>query len=256
MREWIGPLGGLLPMRSMPPGVEAARPARVSSRRALDGSVAAQILPRSMREYAWTLTQADSEDIANLYALYQGVHGIGPFWLYDRLAAGRNMLSPGAATPGLSADLGWSGPSTNPARGLVYADGGPVSSAVVPVLASHTYTGAAEATGSGRVQLEWVDSDEEVLSTSSGEFGTDRRTISGVAPDGAAGARMVLDPETSATFQRPQLTETDGPVEWFAGVGMPRVVVAELGETYQAAWKAQGVYRGDYSVRLVEVGSP
>ena len=256
MLSWIGPLGGLLPMRSMPPGIEASRPARVSRRQALDGSVAAQVLPMSQREYAWTLSHADSDDIRHLYALYQGAHGPGPFWLYDSLAAGRNMLSPSVATPGLTGRLGWNGDVTSPARGLLYVASGSADTDVLPVLAQ-VYTASVEAgTSPAQVQIEWTDANGDAVGSVASESGTGRLAVTGAAPEGAAGVRMVLDPETSATFQRPQLTETDDAVEWFPGVGLPRVVVAELGETYQAAWKAQGVYRADYAVRLVEVGAP
>lgn len=253
---WIGPLGNLMPMRVGPSGVTATRFQATTTDRTIGGGTSVQIGPLGARMFEWPLAWATPDEIANLVALQQGVYGSGPFWWYDPVAVERNMLHPSTATPGLDGIEGWiAGTSTTistPTVGNLVVNGLSAHTSTMPVIPGRTYTGAAEATATSRVTLSWRDASFVEVGTEVGADGTGRRTVSGVAPAGAAGVRLVIELPVSglATLSRMQLTETDAPIGWFPGVGVPQVAILPPEETYRSTRDVTSV---DYSVTLQEV---
>lgn len=141
----------------------------------------------------------------------------------------------------------------------------------VPVIPTRTYTFTANGqavTGSGWfLRLHWVDRNGDTVSADDGTVvpfdavNATRAEVSAAAPTGAAGVLVEVhnvDPNDSvSSITALQLTETDAPVTWYPGMGMPRVSIPGGFDRVLVALR-QLCDEGDdihtVSVALVEVG--
>ncbi|HEX6684034.1 MAG TPA: hypothetical protein VF062_14620 [Candidatus Limnocylindrales bacterium] len=262
MTTWLGPFGNLREFKCPPPHpVAMNRGSAVLV--TLGGMAKIQRAPRGSRSLTWTFEADVPADLRELIALELGVHGAGPFWWYDPLSAGLQMLPVAVASPGLGGDelFGTSGTAT-----LDYATVAPFSlgvtgsgeaeSPVVPVFVGRAYVAAAQVSADARLRLRWVDSAGATLSTTDGATGTTRRTVTGTAPASSAGVKVVLDPTSSVAeveFSQLQLTEGSSAITWEPGPGMARwSIVGGLEQVYQLADSAAADYRRDLAVSLIE----
>lgn len=263
MTTWLGPLGNLREFKCPPPHPVAA--SRASATLVTLGGVAkVQRAPRRVRTLTWSFAEESPDDIRELLALELGVYGIGPYWWYDPVAAGLQMLPVGVASPGLGGDelFGTSGTAAlDYATVAPYALGvtgsGEAEAPVVPVFVGRTYIAAAEVSADARLRLRWVNSAGATISNTDGSTGTTRRTVSGTAPANSVGVKVVLDPTSSVAevnFSQLQLTEGSSALTWEPGPGMPQLsIVGGLEQVYQLADSANSDFRRDLTVQLVEV---
>lgn len=259
---WIGRFGALRELRCPAP-VEAPVERPFSERLNLAGMRSVQRAPRSARRWTLSMTWATPWEVAALVELESGslANPSAPVYWYDPFAAATNMLRPSVAAPGLWGDDPYRavGGATlaysvlGGALPLIDVSLGEAEAPVVPVLAGRTYAASAYASASSHVGLRWVDAAGVTLSTTTGSTGTGRLSVTGAAPVGAAGVRVVLHPDAAGNFNRVQLTESVTVTDWLAGEGIPRVSVSGLQRTHQAVWE-DGTVRSDYTADLLEVG--
>lgn len=275
---YLGPLGGLLAVRSPAPNIPASRARPTSVQRTLDGNAYVQLGQLSGREFTWSIVRSTPAEIDNLVALWHGTYGKPPFYWYEPLSAVVNMLKPEAASPfAVDGKTGWSLLSgTGP-----LADGGAVApyahslsiptvsttaiSAVAPILPGRSYAAWGVVTTAGSelftAQVVFCDAAGAVLAGGEGTVSTAATgirswatTVTGAAPANAAGVRVkLISPAGASTVRVPivRLAETTVPLtRWHHGRGLPEVAITYVPETLQQGW---GATRSDYQVSLVEV---
>lgn len=230
----------------------------------LSGRQYTQQAPRTGREWTWSLPVNRVDILRELEALEQGVYGLAPWRWYDPWAAALNMLPPNAAVPGLALDLedvvGGVAVTGDP---MVLSDGtgrcvffraGVIDQLAaparrsdvdpVPVLAERPYTASAyglATDGDGwAVSLVWVDRDGAELNRDDGPIigpspDVERADVTATPPADAAGVYVLVetgsvDVTGSVTgvgveVTALQLTETNRPVNWHPGLGIPHVSI-------------------------------
>jgi hypothetical protein len=273
MWTYIGPFGNLLQIKCPMDPVEAPIERGGTEQVTLAGIRYVQRPSNALRSWNLTIDLAQPDEIGSLIALEQGVYGPPPYHWYNPVAARLNMLTPGAAAPGIPGAMPWV--SAVPANALavvgvnqleVPSAATQAESPVIPVLADEEYTASADfldrpgGTTEGVISMRWVDAAGATISTSSSGTVTspNRAVVTATAPSTAAGVVIVLNPTTATTgrFGSIMLRQASSDRTWHPGMGATAVSIpAGLGQQFQQAYddNADGIRR-QLIVRLVEVG--
>ncbi|HEY9409321.1 MAG TPA: hypothetical protein VIP77_07045 [Jiangellaceae bacterium] len=248
------------------------------------GRAKVQIGALAGREFQWSIPWASPDDVANLLALFHGVHGPGPFWWYEASAARRNMLPPETAAPysagetrpgwevysPLSAVLTRSPVQITDSTGRVISEpgvavpaGAVAASPHMPVLPGRTYGASAwvivGVASPATVSVEFFDAAGAIMSGLGASVASSSTTWQYVAtapvaaPAAAVSARVLIagSPTVSGHFGLLRAAETAAALGgWLPGEGLPRVSILDVPEQLRAASPDP---RSDYTVTLMEV---
>lgn len=274
MSTWVGPLGGLVQVRTssgITPHIERS----VNLRTTLGGVQKAQLGLRTTRTRAHTLSVTKPEDVASFEALIAGEYGVGPFHWIDPWAQVSNLLTPAAAVldtgtwyastaaafggPVALADGGRAGRSlTVDSAGIAYWPADGTKFTPMPCVPGVPVTATAYVSGTGvTVAIHWVQADGTAISTVTSAAVTvpgptlQQIAITGTPPASAAGMYMTV--AGADVITRPAITWTDQPMPWRAGQGLPKVIVTALDSEVQLAHKNAGAL-ATYTFTVTEVG--
>lgn len=268
LREYIGQLGGLVPVRASS-SLTVARESRYREFVTVEGVrrvlMASRPQPRSW-DVDFPYLDFAAADTMEAFAL--GLFGAGPFvWVPSDAQVGSVLTPAQSALRNLGSEFSPAGPVTVDGVSL------PVSASVsipsswrglvdVPVVAGMPVTASIwvqSATGSPIISTGFVvgggiPSTESVTGRSGGMW--QRLTWSGVAPAGASQLRLGVRSSVTAAAG-PQVTWTRGPVPYAAGRAADSVVVESVGISPSLVQRtAAGVSPlADVSMRVLEVGS-
>lgn len=268
---YLGTLGRMVPIKC--PTTQRVAPAdRYSFNTTLGGAVKAQAGPVGRRTWGIGLGPLSTpSDVGALMDFANGAWGAGPFWFVPADAPVVNMLSPGAASCAPDSVIVSDGAEllgTPPmhldddrvaARSVWKTPTGTATfGPPVPVLPTKPVTGSAWVLGQGSVQLRFVDSAGQHITTATsaqpGSTTPHRLAVTATAPATAAAVQLVITgPITQAA--RPALTWTDQAYEWGDGQGCPQAVVHEVGRDLVKAWDDPRTGRwSELSFTVQEVG--
>lgn len=273
-KHWIGHPGSLLPIRDR--GEESSQAdQRVALSTSLGGTTRARVSrKRAPRSWSLNVPNAHWDEVAHVEALLAAT--LGPYRLVTARMQVSNVLTPersvmtdqalgmGGVWPieggewattvrlNPSAAFGneapvWVGPAPTP----------PVFTARPVTVSAYLATARVEG---ARVWLEWLDAAGVVISGSfvagnlvSGMDVLRRSTATGVPPAGAVACRVAVS--YAEVISMPQVTWTDGPIEWTPGKGVDQVVVTNFGDsTSIAAPDSRNFRRTSVGIDLQEVG--
>lgn len=218
---------------------------RFSFQTTLEGRVKAQFRPGGRRAWDLRLPRTSSPlEVSKLTDFTSGVWGPGPFRFVSAEAATTNLLPPevarmdiGESQSGLFSDGGpWAVlgdllPKSWVSDGSVAAFFGLASSGsgLVPVIPGRSVMGAVTVLGDDAyAHVQFFDDQGGSLgrvnsSVRASAGSAVRSWVAGIAPEGSAYCRLYAS--NAVRLARPQVTWTEGPVDWADGRGCVRAVV-------------------------------
>ena len=266
--EYIGPLGGLVPVR-VASSLKSARESRGREVVSVEGvrriMLAPHPLPRTW-ELEFPYLEFGAADTLEAFAL--GVYGKGPWvWVPSDAQVGSVLTPAQSALVNLHSAFTPAGP--------VVVDGVslPVSVSVdvpsswrglvdVPVVPGVPVTASIwvqSATGTPIISVGWIvggsiPATESVTGSSGGMW--QRLTWTGTPPAGASQLRLGVRSSVTAAAG-PQVTWTRGPVPYAAGRAADSVVVESVGISPSLVQRTTAGLSplADVSMRVLEVGS-
>lgn len=271
--HWIGHPGSLLPI--IDAGEESSQPdPAVSLSRSLGGSVRARVSrKRAPRSWSLSVPNAHWDETSHIEALM--LTTLGPYQLVTAKAQVSNVLTPERSVM-LDQALGLGGVwpmetgewATTVRLNPSAAFGNVAQVNIGPTPAPPTFTArrvtvscwlsTARAEGAHAV-LYWRDAAGANLPggvVGNSVTGMDmlrRSTASGTPPAGAVSCMIGV--RYAEVLSMPQVTWTDGPVEWSTGKGADNVVITALPEsTSMAAPTSRNFRRSNVGIELQEVG--
>lgn len=271
MWTYLGPFGNLLQIKCPVDPVEAPIERNGTEQVTLAGIRYVQRPLNALRSWNLTIDIASPDDVGPLIALEQGVYGPPPYLWYNPVAARVNLLTPGLAAPGIPGTMPWTtliGSPVVPGVNQIEVPAASLQaeSPVIPILPNEPYTVSAQmlvrpgGSTSGTVGIRWVTATGSTIIEvrSSVTVSPNRAVRTHTAPANAAGAVVLLDPDTGTTgrFGSIMLRQASSDRTWHAGMGNSAVSIpAGLGQQFQQAYddSADGI-RSQIQVRLVEVG--
>lgn len=240
MAEYLGSLGALVQL-GVTSSESTSRPDRYLLQESSAGGVRAQIRPLAPRAWGIAASMFTDRELAALEGFVLGEWGNGPWQWVSIAAQNGNLLTPAeslclAADPsGLPAgpmecaDGTWAGRSLAP----TYAGSGwGVLWDSIPVIPGKPVTFSADVSGDGvnAPQIAagfYTVAGSQVggaaYSVAGAAGGTQRVTVSAVAPEGAAEVRVGARASVSR-LARPQVTWGTAPVPWTTGKGCRKAV--------------------------------
>lgn len=232
----------------------------------LEGKRLAQVVPAEHSARVWSLdvSVAKPDQVAALSAFARGAWGVGPFIFVQAGAPHQNLLTPLGSwcSKVVSSGSSHGGPVMLPDGSVApqsllrgSATNLYVEDTPAPVLQGQQVTVSAWVRGAGaRIGAAFSDANgdfvsSELSSSVAGE-GWQRVFVTVEPPSGAAVVRLVMTGGVQLT--RPQVTWTDGMVDWAEGEGCPAAVVLERSRKTLRA--LPGAHYTDLSFTVMEVG--
>ena len=277
--HWIGHAGSLVPVKDRG-SVSVTDDVEPSIQVSLGGVRRARV-SRNRPPRSWSLSMPDAhaDDVAHVRSLMTAT--LPPYQLVTAEAQVSNVLTPersvmSDSNPALSLGGWWpiageyqgggALARLNPSAAFgsiatVYIGPAPVP----PVWTGRAVTASvlvatARAAGAG-FWFRWLNAAGSPLSgapaatstTATGMDGLRRVTATATPAPGAAACR--LEVRYAEVIAQPQVTWTDGPVEWAPGNGADRVVITGLDrDTELQVPDSRNLRRASYSLNLTEVG--
>lgn len=237
--EWIGPLGGLLPIRA----AQAVKNTSSAPMRYYDtvggGRRAQRLSARPLREWGFEHKSVSFAEADRLVALRDGSYGRGPFALVSTEAQISNVLTPeqSAMTAPMSPRMQSAGPVTIdgnyfpaslaasiPTSWAAFADTVPVAPGIPTTVSLWAMAGPGAAPQMTVLWRSGSTLGESMTVAGSGSGLWQRLVFQGVPPSGVDSVRFGV--RAGTTFlAAPQVTWTRNPVDWAAGRGAMSVTV-------------------------------
>jgi len=274
---WVGHPGSLVPLWGAKGGLSREADQGVVLQTSMGGGVRARVQrTRASRSWEISIPGAAPGDVDHLEELLTST--LPPYQLVTIEAQVSNVLTPERSTlQDASRDLGLGGwwPVADGRRGhgaivrlnpsaafgnLAAVDVGPCP--IPPQWTGRSVTASAQLAtareAGARVVVLWQDVTGGLVGTQSngslvtGMDGLRRSTVTATPPAGAAACTLAV--QWAEVVARPQVTWTDGPVEWSVGQGVDKVVVEKFSSDVVLADEGRGRRANDVSFTATEVG--
>ncbi|MDY6054339.1 hypothetical protein [Micrococcus sp.] len=280
MGAWIGDVGGLVEVRCAS-DVAMSRPDQWVTTEALDGTVAAQLLPRRRRSWQVGIGTARPEQLGTL-AMVPARTGAG-LWFYDELALVSNMLTPEASLtePGQFSAGSVQGPEAGVFDG---ADGhrplsrvvhtSPTAAVIAPVGVTHPVLGVVTCAvpqdrpvtvsvyltpwegRAGVLRVEELDMRGTVIATwgSQTAGATALQRVHRTIRTGMTTVALRVSVREALAWASPAVTMTDTLMPWAEGRGARQVVIHRPSDQVQRAATSLWDRRSTADYMVQEVG--